>query len=64
MAAGPPKNLKSEIFLHAAANLLAAIDTAKIELAPRLLFCSVPSKSIKVLSIFKRIICNFLSATV
>ena len=46
------KYLNRETFFSIAANLQAAIETAKIALAPSFFFCSVPSKSIKVLSIF------------
>ena len=48
----PPKYLNSEIFFEIAANLQVAMETAKIELAPNLFFCLVPSKSIKALSNF------------
>ena len=46
------KDLNKEIFFSIAAILQAATETAKIALAPIFFFCSVPSKSIKILSIF------------
>ena len=47
-----PKCLYNEIFFSIAANLQDAMETAKIAFAPSFFFCSVLSKSIKVLSIF------------
>ena len=48
----PPINLNSGVFFSNAAFLIAAIDTANIAFAPNLFFCSVPSNSINILSIF------------
>ena len=39
------------IFLIFAESFLAAIDTAKIALAPKFVFCLVPSRLIKIVSI-------------
>ena len=47
-----PRYLYNEIFLFIAASLQEAIETANIAFAPSFFFCSVPSKSINVLSIF------------
>ena len=46
------EDLYKETFLSIEANLQEAIETAKIALAPSFFFCSVPSSSIKILSIF------------
>ena len=45
-------------FFSIAANLQAAIETAKIAFAPKFFFCFVPSSSIRVLSI---LFCSFIS---
>ena len=45
------KVLYKGTFLILAESFLAAIDTAKIALAPKLVFCRVPSRFIKIVSI-------------